>query len=216
MQKTVTSLKLNVRRPHLVDVYLDGKHEMKVMKLIALTLSVGQVLAPEEIEGVKQRSYEEKMYQQAVGLVSRRPRSEREIRERLKRKNVPDETQEVVIARLHEARLLDDMAFARSWVENRITFRPRSAWAIKTELMKKGVSSEKIDEVLEGFDDEAAVFQAASVGARKYRNLDRELFRKRLGAYLARRGFQYHLIGPAVEHELQEHAGSEEESEVTK
>jgi SOS response regulatory protein OraA/RecX len=82
--------------------------------------------------------------------------------------------------------------------------------------MKKGVSAERIDEVLEGFDDEAAAYQAASVGARKYRNLDRELFRKRLGAYLARRGFQYHLISPAVEHELQEHAGNEQESEVTK
>lgn len=216
MQKTVTSLKLNVRRPHLVDVYLDGVPEMRVMKSIALTLSVGQVFAPEEIEDVKQRSYEEKMYQQAVGLVSRRPRSEREIRDRLMRKNVPNETQEVVISRLHEARLLDDTAFARSWVENRNTFRPRSAWAIKIELMKKGVSSERIDEVLENFDDEAAAFQAASVGARKYRNLDRELFRKRLGAYLARRGFQYHLISPAVELELQEHAGNEQESEVTK
>ena len=104
MQKTVTSLKLNVRRPHLVDVYLDGVPEMTVMKSIAMTLSVGQVFAPEEIEDVKQRSYEEKMYQQVVGLVSRRPRSEREIRERLMRKNVPNESQEVVISRLQEAR----------------------------------------------------------------------------------------------------------------
>jgi SOS response regulatory protein OraA/RecX len=84
------------------------------------------------------------------------------------------------------------------------------------ELRKKGVPAKTIDEALEDFDDEAAVYKAATIGARKYHHLNEELFRKRLNAYLARRGFQYHLIAPAVDHEWDERAGGEEESEVRK
>lgn len=216
MEKVITKLKLNVRRPNIVDVYLDGVAELKVLNSIALTLKVGQLLTSEEIEYLKILSMEEKSYQQALGLLSRRPRSEEEIRRRFERNSVPGEIQDKVVSRLREAKHLDDLDFAKVWVENRLEFRPRSAWAIRSELRKKGVASETIDEALRDFDDEAVVFQAAAVGARKYRNLDWKLFRKRLGAYLARRGFQYHLISPAIEHEWGEHAGKEEESEETK
>jgi regulatory protein len=215
MEKKITRLKINQRPPNTLDVYLDGVAELKVMSSIALALKVGQWLSEEEIENLKTRSLEEKLYQQALGLLSRRPRSEEEIRQRFKRKNVLDEIQNKVVSRLRNANYLDDLDFAKAWVENRLEFRPRSAWAIKAELRKKGVASETIEEALEGFDDEAAVYQAAAVGARKYRNLDWKLFRKRLGAYLARRGFQYHLISPAIDHEWGELAGKEEESEVT-
>lgn len=216
MQKEITKLKFNTRNSNIVDVYLDGVAELKIMKSVALTLNVGQLLTVEEVENLKTRSLEEKLYRQAIGLVSRRPRSEEEIRQRFKRKNAPMETQDKVVSRLREAKLLDDLAFAEAWVENRMEFRPRSAWAIKSELRKKGVANEIIDEALDDFDDEDAVRRAAAIGARKYRKLDWELFRKRLGAYLARRGFKYHSITPAVEHEWGEHAGREEESEVTK
>jgi regulatory protein len=215
MGKVITKLKMNRRHSNEVDVYLDGIAELKVMNSIALTLKVGQLLSLDEIEDIKIHSTEEKLYQQALGLLSRRPRSEDEIRQRFKRKNVPDEIQDRVVSRLHEAKYLNDLDFAKAWVENRLEFRPRSAWAIKAELMKKGVASETIEEALEGFDDEAAAFHAAAIGARKYRKLDWKLFRKRLGAFLARRGFQYHLISPAIEHEWGEQAGTQEESEVT-
>jgi regulatory protein len=213
MQNEITKLVINARRPGLVDVHLDGEFRLNLAKPIAATLSLGQFLSLEEIDSLKARNLEEKAYQQALGLLSRRSRSEAEIRQRFNRRRISEEVQEKVIDRLRDANYLDDLAFARSWVENRNEFRPRSAWAIRTELRKKGVSGTMIDEALDEFDDEAAVFQAAAIGARKYRNLDEDLFRKRLGAYLARRGFQYHLIKPAVEHEWSELAGMKEESE---
>lgn len=213
MHYEVTKLIVNARRPGLVDVYLDGTSKLKLLKPIAVTLSVGQMLDLEELEQLKLQNLEEKSYQQALGLLSRRLRSEEEIRQRFRRKQVSDEVQDKVIDRLRDANYLDDLAFARAWVENRNEFRPRSAWALKAELRKKGVSGATVDEALKEFDDEAAVSKAAAIGARKYRNLEENLFRKRLGAYLARRGFQYHLIKPAVENEWNEHAGMKEESE---
>jgi regulatory protein len=216
MEKVITGLKLNARRQHIVDVFLDEAAQLKLMKSVAMSLRVGQVLSSEEIEDLQRRSNEEKLYHEVVGLLSRRPRSEQEIRQRYIRRNVPDETLDNVITRLREADLLDDLAFAKAWVENRNEFRPRSGWAIKLELMKKGVSTETIEEALSDFDDETAAYKAAAVGARKYKNLDGQLFHKRLGAYLARRGFQYHLVSPAIEHEWSELAGNDEESEVSK
>lgn len=213
MDGEVTKLIVNTRRPGVVDVHLDGAVGLRLLKSIAVTLNIGQKLSAEEIEELKVRNLEEKHYQQAMRLLSRRPRSEEEIRQRLKDKSASEEIMDRVTKRLRNANHLDDLAFAQAWVENRNEFRPRSAWAIRAELKKKGVANATIDQALKDFDDEAAVFRAAAVGARKYRNLDEELFRKRLSGYLARRGFSYHLIIPAVDYEWGKHAGLEEESE---
>ena len=117
---------------------------------------IRKLLNLDEIEHLKLLSLEERAYQQALGLLSRRPRSENEIRQRLKRKKITEEVQDRVIDRLNDANYLDDLAFARAWVENRNEFRPRSAWAIRAELRKKGVANTTIDEALKEFDDEAA------------------------------------------------------------
>ena len=209
----ITALKINRRRKNLVDVYLEGSEKIQLGKSLAYDLQIGQSLSDDQIEGLKDRQLEQQLFLKAVDLVSRRLRSESEIRDRFSKYDAGSEIQEKVIARLRDARLLDDLAFAEAWVENRLTFRPRSAWALKFELRKKGVSQELIEKVLEGFDEEKAAYKAALIGSRKYQNLSNDKFRKRLGAYLKRRGFRYHIISPVLDQAWQETIGFDEESE---
>ena len=106
---------------------------------------------------------------------------------------------EDVIARLARAGLLDDAAFARYWVENRETFRPRGAWALRHELRRKGIADDIISEALEGLDFEESAYRAARRKAERVADLDSQAFRRQVGDYLRRRGFSYEVIRPVVD-----------------
>jgi regulatory protein len=94
---------------------------------------------------------------------------------------------------------VDDFSFAKTWVENRSAFRPRGAMALKAELRQKGVSRMAIEEALVGFDENEAALKAGQKAVDRYGNLAWEDFRKRMGAYLGRRGFRFDIISSVVD-----------------
>jgi regulatory protein len=103
------------------------------------------------------------------------------------------------VSRLQRSGLVNDYVFARAWVENRNTFRPRSRSALQMELRRKGLSDEAIQSVLaEQVDEEALASEAALKYARRLAGLDWPVFRQKLSGFLARRGFSYTTLAPVV------------------
>src|SRR4030095_9734331 len=90
--------------------------------------------------------------------------------------------------------------FAKAWVENRGTFRPRGRRMLAMELRQKGLGDESVKSALESVDDEALAFEAARKRAVRYKDLEWNEFRKKLSEFLARRGFPYSVIAPVVTH----------------
>lgn len=84
----------------------------------------------------------------ALKLLSYRPRSIREIKQRLTKTNADTKTIDRVINNLIDQNLLNDQEFAKWWVEQRIKFRPRGNFALTQELTQKGIDREIIDSVL--------------------------------------------------------------------
>jgi len=140
----------------------------------------------------------------AYRFLSYRPRSEAEMKDRLHRRGFEDSKIEIVINKLKEQNLLDDTAFAQFWKENRQMFRPRSQRLTRMELRKKGVADEIIDEVTEKLDDMESAYQAALSKAQLLPKQEYEVFRRRLGDYLKRRGFGYAVINQTVKRIWQE------------
>ena len=124
----------------------------------------------------------------AIRHLSRRPRSEAEVRARLRRE-YPAEIVDEVIQDLRAQALIDDRAFARLWADGRLRNKPRSAWLVKRELLGKGVPAEIADDAVSDFDDADSAYRAAAAYARRLANADYQAFHRRLGGYLARRGF---------------------------
>ena len=209
----ISALKLSKKSRNSVDVYIDGKKDFSIMKSIATELVIGQELSFDEIQWLKNKDLEERNYQYALGLIARRPRSEKELRDRFLQRKVSLGIQDIVLKRLSERGLVDDFSFAQAWVENRQTFRPRSAWALKQEMRQKGVPNSAIQAALEGFDEEDAAFRAASKAASKFPDLTWDEFKRRLSGYLRRRGFQYSTISPIVKRIWSETTGNGGESE---
>ena len=124
----------------------------------------------------------------ALRLLAHRPRSEAEIRARLRRRFHPSVVDAVVVA-LHEQGLLDDARFARMWRESRDSHRPRSAASIRQELISKGVDREIAEEAVQDLDDEESAYRAAERFARRLGQADFGAFRSRLWGHLRRRGY---------------------------
>src|SRR5882672_8501103 len=77
----------------------------------------------------------------ALRYLAQRPRSENEVRRRLRRAELTDEAIDTVVAQLKQHHLVDDAAFAQYWVEQRQTFRPRGARLLRAELRSHGVGT---------------------------------------------------------------------------
>ena len=148
-------------------------------------------------------------------MISRRPRSELELRRYFEKRGVPTEIQARAMNRLRDRGLIDDLAFAKAWVENRWLFRPRGLVALRVELRRKGIADEISETVLNGFDEEQAALRAARKPAGRWKQLAADEFRRRLGDYLTRRGFAFELIPTVVDRLWHELRATKDESEVT-
>jgi regulatory protein len=183
---------------------------------LATELGINQFLTDQEIQGLKSKETEYKLYQSAVRLLSVRPRSEAELRRSFQKKKAPLDLQDKVITRLIEEGLIDDWVFAETWVENRLAFRPRGKRALKAELLQKGVSRQITAEAIESIDEEAAAVKAAEKASRRFIGLSYQDYKRKLFGYLSRRGFPYDLIYQMIDRFWDERMDHDLESEETK
>lgn len=93
----------------------------------------------------------------ALRLLSYRPRSIQEIKQRLTKTNADTPTINRVIDNLINQNLLNDQEFAQWWVDQRIKFRPKGNRALQFELRQKGVAQEIIVTVLLSPEEEQAL-----------------------------------------------------------
>ena len=197
--KTVTAVRAGRGRNKRVNVFLDGRFAFSLEAEVAVKagLRAGQELAEDNIQTLARTDQSQRCFNAASRYLSYRPRSEAELRERLSRRGYDDETVGKAIARLKEQGLVNDTAFAQFWKENRDTFSPRSQRLTKLELRRKGVAGEIIDQVVAGVDEDNA-YKAALARARRLPATDYTDFRRRLGGYLQRRGFNYGVVEHTV------------------
>lgn len=143
----------------------------------------------------------------ALSLLSARARSRRELKDRLRRKDFPPGVVADCLDALEEAGWLDDAAFARSMVRDRLRLRPRGPGRMTQELRSKGVSEEVAREAVADVfaEEEVSVSALALEVARGWLrrqpaatrqalladefSAPRDKARRRFFAFLARRGF---------------------------
>lgn len=142
-------------------------------------------------------------YDAAVRYLGSRPRSVAEIKRHLRTKRFDDAAQDTALEQLRAHRYVDDEAFARYWVEQRLRFRPKGDRALVSELMQKGVARETIDLVLGDADPNAETERARAAIHRpmtRWLAMDERDRRRKIQQYLAARGFGYDVIEDVVAH----------------
>jgi regulatory protein len=210
MEREITALRFQKRNKDRVNVYLDGRFAFGLAAVEAAHLHVGETLTDDEIVELKMKDAIERAHERALNYLSYRPRSEAEVRRNLREKDVESAVIDAAIGRLTRAGLLDDREFAKYWVDNRARFNPRGLRGLRQELRQKGVSRNVIDDALAAFDVDAAARKVAEAGARRLSQEAPPDFRRKLQAYMARRGFSYAVIKPLVQEKLEERRRQEE------
>ena len=150
-------------------------------------------------------------YEEAVRFLATRPRSVGEIRRHLHGKRYEETTIDGAIDRLRAQRYVDDLDFAKYWIEQRSRFRPKGDRALVSELTSRGVARETINAALGELPPESEADRARRAIARqvaRWRSLGAGERNRKIHAYLAARGFDYDVIEEVTsraEAELLEH-----------
>jgi regulatory protein len=195
---TITRLEAQARHPDRVNVYLDGAFAFGLSLDVAASLRVGRELDEADLAQLRADEAYRRALDRALGQLGRRPRSRQELARYLAGKDVPPEVVERVLARLGELELVDDAAFAEWWVENRGRHRPRGAQALRQELWAKGVGRDEQAAAMAELDEDALALEVALAQAHRYADQPQEVFERRLGGLLARRGFGHSALRRAV------------------
>jgi regulatory protein len=195
----LTAIEVQKKNPNRVNIYLDDQFAFGLARITAAWLKVGQQLSDEKIASLKAQDASEQALQRALHYLGYRARSVNEVRNNLQKHEIPDAVIEDTLSKLQANGLIGDEDFAKMWVENRSTFRPRGRRALAVELRQKGLPDNIIQTTLdESVDEEALALEAARKYARKLEGLERFEFRKKLGGFLARRGFGYEVAAPVI------------------
>lgn len=192
--KKITALEVQKRNPNRVNVYLDGEFAFGLARIVAAWLKVNAELDDEKIKQLQAEDTRERAIQHALVFLSYRARSESEIRHNLRKHEIPEAIIESTLDRLRHDGLANDPGFAKAWVDNRSEFRPRSRRMLAMELRQKGIDEDSTSAALEHIDEDALAYEAARKRAPRFKDLDWNDYRKKLSAFLARRGFSYSVI----------------------
>lgn len=204
--RTITAIVPNARRPGRFVVVADGQDlaTLTIDAIERLRLAVGAQL-DEPAEGAVQREGEiVRVCDRALDMLASRARAATELRRQLVRKQEPPDIVDLAIARLSEAGFLDDASFARQYARSKALGAGMSRRRLRQELGRRGVAGEVSDDAIEDvfteeeIDEEALVERAARKKLRTLAKLDLETRRRRLYAYLARRGYDADDIARVV------------------
>jgi regulatory protein len=135
----------------------------------------------------------------AYRYLSYRPRSEGEMKQRLRKRGFDTEVIERTIGRLKEQDIIDDYAFAKFWKDAQLSHKPKSKRLIIKELVDKNVGEDIIKQVTEEIDDETNAYTLGHNRARMLTHLDQVSFRRRLENILSYRGFSYGIIKHTID-----------------
>jgi regulatory protein len=206
----ITKIESQQKHPGRKNIYADGKFVAGVSTetLLKLALRPGDEIGPEQLKAIQAAESAQSARNTALRFLSARPRTEREIRSRLREKEFSDQEISSVIDDLRQSGLLDDRQFARLFVRNAMTLHPAGAPVLRRKLLLLGVDRKTTDEIIaEELSGESQAATARDLArrfvarARSARTEDQKL-RARLSGYLARRGFPWDTIRDATREAL--------------
>jgi regulatory protein len=201
-EKIVTKIEAQKRNPRRRSVFIDGRFAFGLDEevLYKSGLKKGESLTQRRIEEITEEERKKEAKDVALRFLSFRRRTEKQVREKLKKKEFDEKIIDATIDKLKEFDLINDLEFAFSWVKDRLTFKPRGKRLLKQELWKKGIKKDIIDQVIEELcrDEEKSAFELVEKIKKRYKNLEPKVAKRRMYNLLLRRGFSYETTRNAL------------------
>ncbi len=204
----ITKIEPQKKNSLRVSIYLDDKYAFGIHDetLLKFGLRRNDQLDEKKIEEIT--AFEEvlNVREKAMRFLSYRARSEKEIRDKLKKKKFSEELIDTVIQKLQLAGLINDLEFGRMFARDKMGKKPMGRIMLKQELLRKGITNHLIEQILSEVYPNHGEDEFALTLARKrlqrykssFAKLDTFKRKKKLADYLARRGFDWDTISKVV------------------
>jgi regulatory protein len=204
-QNLITAIVPSPRRPGRFSLSIDGQHcaVLSLESIERLRLAVGGSVVGKEQE-IEREAIVVKVYDRALNMLALRARSSRELARSLVQKGEEQAHVDRAIEKLTEQGLLDDAAFAESFTRSKALGARQSKRRVQQGLAKKGVARDVSDAAIatvfeeEGVDQRGLVLDAARKKLRSLTKVEPLVRRRRLYAFLARRGYELDDIRAAL------------------
>lgn len=211
----VTAIKPQ-RKKGYFNIFVDGRFALSLPEdlLVREKIRIGAEFSPKDLAGLTEESFCAKLLNRALLILSRRPHSLAEIRQKLRRQAWVQEGGEFprrlerVIGQLQDYHLVDDEAFARWLFEQRTKGKSaRGLNLIRRELRGKGVSPEIFSKIVD--ERQPTDWRALAVALIKprwerLRSLPPAKKRQRLFNLLVRRGYDFETARSVVDEFLKD------------
>ena len=206
MITTISAIREHPRRKGRFIIEVAGAESavLAVDSISELGLHVGVEVPNALLRQLETANRQTALLDRALGILAAHARSRRDMRIRLRRTGAADADVAWVLDRLERLGYLNDAEYARQLAHARIVGGGTSKRRVEQELFKRGVSKETATEAIDAtladveLDEHGAALNAARKRMRALSALDPLTQRRRLYAFLARRGYEAEVVARVV------------------
>lgn len=210
----ITSIEPQKKKSNRYNIYFDGAFGIgiDIETLLKNKLKIGQNLSEKQISELISKEEISKLTNKTLHFLSFRPRSEKETIEYLSKKiakaqnvvfKLAKESHIVksIVKKLKKYNYLDDQEFTKWWVRSRMKLKPKGLFALKLELMSKGITKEITEQVLSKYQNQTEIAQIAiKKKIKSWENLKEIDLKKKVYSYLSNRGFDFETVKEVFAH----------------
>jgi len=206
----ITALKPTKNKRRL-NLFIDNKFAFSFDPQLVFThkLSIDKKLTNKQFQHLLHDACFNKLYDKTLNFLSYRPRSIQETEfylkkqiEKLTQSNTLN-TQKLIsqiIDKLTLKKYLNDNNFAKWWINQRTTHRPKGNFALKAELSQKGISQDIINQHLLSSEQEKKLAkQVLQKKFSRFKSFSSQKLKLKASQFLKSRGFSSSIIYPLID-----------------
>lgn len=213
----ITALTPSVKNRDRTTVFIDGEFAFGIWTDLVVKngLHVGMQLSETQVQHLMQDEGVLKARSSALHFLTYASRTEHQVRERLAKQKFHRRIIHQVIRELYDLGYIDDRKYAMEYAEARFKNKGYGPDRIRRELISDGVSHQCVEAAIDQNSSEELLQERAKTLAERFLVRVHGTYpekRKKLTAYLVRRGYEYIMAKQLVSEVLRQ---SESDRECT-
>lgn len=200
----ITKIEPQKRNKDRFSLFIDDEFYMGIDQdvIIKHYLTKGMEVDEKFLNEIIKTEEQNKSNNTALNYISFKPRSEKEVRTKLKDKEFDEDIIDNTIAFLYKYNYLNDYDYGKSLINDKKNFKKAGKNLLKQELYKKGIDKDTIEELIEeSYDYDEEYEMAYAVAIKKYnliKNEDKNSIYRKLYSLLGRKGYAFDIINKVV------------------
>lgn len=193
----ITSITPQVKDKERCSIYVDGCFYcgLKLETAVRYRLRVGQHVEPAFLDEIQLENEKAQALDRALTHLSASMKTERAMRDYLRKKGYVDAVCDYVLEKLREYRFVDDVQYCEQYVES--ASRTKGSRLIALELRKKGASEEGIEAALANIEGEEEAARRVLEKYMRGKSATREMLAKAY-RHLLSKGFGHDIAKEAL------------------